>query len=75
LATSGKNNPRYATKLPNASSQYFGVFLSNKDYGYYRFKIYGKFIKSFKSEKEAALAYNDYVISNDLDLPLNIIPT
>lgn len=73
--TSGKNHPRYGEKLSGKSSQYFGVYLSNKKYNYWstRIKEDGVFIHigTYKTELDAAIAYDKYVIEHNLNRPLN----
>ena len=58
-----------------AKSKYKGV---NRLCSKYQAKIHHKgktiFINSFKTEIEAAQAYNNYVIEHNLNRPLNIIP-
>ena len=73
----GENNPNFGRKWKNASSLYFGVILwKGGGYTYWRARIQinkkeiwiGKY---FKVEKEAALAYDNYIIENNLPNPLN----
>jgi group I intron endonuclease len=74
----GENHPKFGKKPINSRSKYFGlayVFQSNKVYWKVRIKINKKHkeIGCFKTEVEGALAYNKYVIENNLPNPLNII--
>jgi group I intron endonuclease len=64
-------------KKPNKSSEYYGVrknFLNNK-YTYWRaaYKYCGKYyhIGQYKTEIEAALAYDNHILLNGIELPLN----
>jgi|GEM_PF-2305337 group I intron endonuclease len=79
IAKSGKRNPLFGIKLENATSQYFGVSKSvrNNENVYWKaiIMINGKLkhIGYFKTEIEAAQAYNDYVTDFNLPYPLNNI--
>jgi len=76
----GKNHPRFGTKLLKKSSQYFGV---SKKISYYKNKIYiywqveititniCKYIGNYKNEIVAARAYDKYVVEHNLPNPLN----
>jgi group I intron endonuclease len=73
----GENNPNFGRKWKNASSPYFGVIRwTGGGYVYWRAKIQinkkeiwiGKY---FKTELEAALAYDKYVRENNLPNPIN----
>ena len=71
---SGKNNPRFGKKSANATSKYFGVCkIKTEKHVYYRVTVNNIIIGNFKKELDAAVFYNEYVISNSLDRPLNII--
>jgi group I intron endonuclease len=71
-ARSGKNNIRFGKKLPNASSQYFGVYrTTTKKYVYWTCIIGKKYLGHFKIEIDAAKAYDKYIIENNIDHPLN----
>lgn len=63
-------------KQCNRPNGYFNVVKCDKGYYTSRIKINGKLthIKKSKDIKECALAYNNFVLENQLDLPLNIIP-
>ncbi len=76
----GENNPRFGTKLLGASSQLFGVYKLNKKvkdnlYVYWDAIISEngkrKTIGSYKTELDAALAYNKYITEHNLPNPLN----
>jgi group I intron endonuclease len=74
----GENHPNFGKKPNNSKSKYFGVNYTsnnNRDYWRVRFRINNKMksIGYFKTEEEAALAYNNYIIKNNLSKPLNII--
>jgi group I intron endonuclease len=72
IARSGEKNVRFATKLPNASSQYFGVYRTNdKKSIYWQCKVGKKYLGRFKSEIDAAKAHDKYVIDNNINHPLN----
>lgn len=74
---SGENHPMWGTKRKNASSVYYGVSkqVTRKKYVSWRADISldGKreYIGIFKTEIEAAKAYNNYVVENHLPNPLN----
>lgn len=73
---SGINNPQFGKKLPNASSLYFGVIKIKTckiKIWHAGLKQHGKQVRigSFKSELDAAHAYDKYVIENNLPNPLN----
>ena len=66
-----------AIRLVSATSKYTGVDY-HQGSNYYRVRIstdgIQKFIGSFKDEIEAALAYDDYVLANNIiGRPLNLI--
>ncbi len=74
----GINHSKFGKKPSNSRSKYFGVnyiFQSNKVFWRVRIRInkIQKEIGYFKTEIEAALAYNDYIIENNLSNPLNIV--
>jgi len=80
----GSEHPAYGnyTKHDESTSEYFGVSMytqkyKNRIYTYWRVTIFlnGKFkhIGQRKTELEAALLYNDYIIENKLQHPLNNI--
>jgi len=73
----GKNNPNFGKKSPKASSPYFGVLLwKGGGYVYWRARIslnkkdiwIGHY---YKTELEAALAYDEYILEHKLPNPLN----
>jgi group I intron endonuclease len=74
---SENGHPRFGTKLKNSSSSYFGVYKDgiNKKYSYWRtiINVNGKNINlgNHKTEIEAAKKYDEYVIENKLNRPLN----
>lgn len=73
---SGKNHPLYGKKMRKSSSKYLGVSKSeNGKYKYYIARITenGRTINigSSKSEEEAAKMYDEYVIKNKINRPLN----
>ena len=72
-ANSGENNPTFATKRKNVSSQYFGVYKSvtRKRYIYWQCTTDKKYLGNFKTEIDAAKAYDKYVIENNINRPLN----
>jgi group I intron endonuclease len=73
----GNKHPRLGTKQNNTSSHYYGVTLvvAKKKYKYWRAQIglNGKiiFIGQFKGEEDAARAYDEYIVKNNLPNPLN----
>ncbi|MCA9735982.1 GIY-YIG nuclease family protein [candidate division KSB1 bacterium] len=74
--SSGKNHSQFGTKRNGSSSKYYGVVISRvKIYKYWVSKIVvnGKIahIGNFKNEIDAALAYDEYIIKNNLPNPLN----
>ena len=78
LAFSGKNYPNYGKKMSNALSRYYGVSPRKENGRIARWhvviRINGVYVrvgKSYKTELEAAHAYDKYVIENNLDRPLN----
>jgi group I intron endonuclease len=79
-ANSGKNSGRFGKKNPNASSKYFGVRKTIRDgkrcYWVADITLRRKttYIGTFKTEIEAAKAYNSYVRKNKLPNPLNKFP-
>ncbi|MBL8089521.1 MAG: GIY-YIG nuclease family protein [Anaerolineales bacterium] len=79
ISKMGERNPLFGMKLENATSQYFGVSKSvrNSKNIYWKaiIMINGKLkhIGYFKTEIEAAQAYNDYVVKLNLPYPLNNI--
>lgn len=75
---SGKNNPRFGTKLKNASSKYYGVSIHRvrgKIFWQASTNVNGKrvYIGQKRTEKEAANLYNQYVIKHKLNYPINKI--
>jgi group I intron endonuclease len=76
-------NPNIGIKYPNSTSKYHFVWkvtYHNKKYGDYVYWASGigrgnKNIGLFKTELDAAIAYNDYIIKNNINLPLNILPS
>jgi group I intron endonuclease len=79
----GEKHYRFGKKRPGSSSKYFGVsrIISKKKYFYWRAEMNGetingenvtyKYLGVFKSELDAALAYDKYVRDNNLNRPLN----
>ena len=72
----GENNPNFGRKWKSASSQYFGVYLhKNLKHKCWHSRIWLDkkqiSIGYYKTEKEAALAYDNYIIENNLPNPLN----
>jgi group I intron endonuclease len=83
---SGKNSPVFATKHPNSASRYYGVSIyrqtqhpKNKEsyikvYWKAQLRIGGKQVVVsgyFKTDVDAAMAYDKYIIEHDLSNPLN----
>jgi len=73
----GKENPMFGIKHKNSTSIYHGVSIAHKNrkiikwvvsFWYKSIKIW---VGTFKTEIEAARAYDDYVIKHNLDRPLN----
>lgn len=69
-------------KFPKSSSNFFGVSkdttnYKNKTFVYWKATIHFKgtrvILGKFKTEEEAALKYDEYVIKNNLERPLNIL--
>lgn len=77
--TSGSSGSNFGKKSINSSSsKYFGVSITKtkkENYWRARIKQNGKMkeIGNFKTEKEAAIAYNKYLEKNDLKNPRNLI--
>lgn len=72
-AKKGKGNPFFGVKKEHATSKYYGVSRVGRKYRGLT-TMNGKLIHLgyFNTEAEAALAYNNYVIENNLkDFPLN----
>jgi group I intron endonuclease len=75
-AKMGKNHPKFAKKEPTATSKFYGVRLA-KVYGYSYWKATnvggGKqlHLGYFKNEIDAAKAVDKYIITNNIDHPLN----
>lgn len=76
----GENNPSFGKKIGNPTSVYFGVWLNkvkrnDKEYSYWLagLRLNKKLInlKRHPTEKDAAKAYDKYVIENNLPNPLN----
>ena len=74
----GEGNPMFGKKLPNSTSLFFGVMMSKEERRKERkwitiFRVNGKnkYVGSYFSESDAAKAYDDYVIKNNLPNPLN----
>ena len=69
----GIEHPKYGIKMPNASSKYYGVYKSfrNGKYLYWHCRVDGKHVGSFRIEEDAARAYDEYIIKNNLQKPLN----
>lgn len=75
---SGKENLNFGKKPITSYSKYFGVSynpIDNRVYWRVRIRIdrKSKSIGYFNTEIDAALAYNEYIIKNNLPNPLNII--
>jgi group I intron endonuclease len=74
---SGENNPNWGKKPKNATSIYFGVNKTTNDKKYISWMVRvnvnkkKEYIGCFKTELEAAQAYDKYVIENKLNRPLN----
>jgi len=71
---SGKNNPRFSKKVPNASSEYMGVtFVKRFNRWITRISLDGKriYLGRFLDEIEAAREYDKYIEENNLDYPKN----
>lgn len=70
---SGKNHYSFGRKKNN-SSKYLGVYFRNNRWAV-RIKIDGKSVHvgTYDTEKEAAIAYNEYIIENNLQNFLNEI--
>lgn len=79
-ASTGEKNPSFGKKRKKASSEFFGVYINRGRNRWRAMVIVNKktiYIGQFKTEIEAAEAYDKYVIENDLHRPLNfpdIIP-
>ena len=68
----GINNPNFSKKKSTDSSKYYGVSIKrNGKYSYWVVQIRGKHISQHKSELEAALAYDKYIIENNINHPIN----
>ena len=71
----GDKNCKWGKKPNGSESKYFGVGFANRRYGYWQVTIGGKYVGKFKSEIEAAHAYNDYLIEHNItNRPFNIFP-
>ena len=79
LGKFGEESALFGKKKSDASSKYYGVYkkIMYRKYIYWvaYIRINGKSISigNYKAELEAAKAYNDYVIENNLPNPLNDI--
>jgi group I intron endonuclease len=67
---------RYGEKKNNATSSYYGVRgIKKKTVILWVFYLYengkSKYMRSYKTEIEAALAYDEYIMKNNLKRPLN----
>jgi len=75
----GVENALFGRKSSNASSHYFGVYIRccDEDNIYWLFCLNEngktKGSKTYKTELEAARAYNEYVIEHGLPNPLNVL--
>ena len=72
----GKKNPHFGIKSNTASSKYFGVtYVSLFKRWVVRISLPNKrvYIGKYKTEKEAAMAYNEYIDKNNIDYPKNKI--
>ena len=73
---SGENSSRWGKKTKNALSIFFGVSLRKTNIKgklciSWILRISGKYIHSYKSELDAAKAYDKYIIENNINRPLN----
>ncbi len=71
-----ENSPSFGKKTENSSSKYFGVSIMKvRQYVYWQARLYInkqiKLLGTFKKEIDAAVAYDLYVIENNLPHPLN----
>jgi predicted transcriptional regulator len=71
-ANLGEKSAKFGTKSPTASSHYFGIskLLVNGKI-YWQARISRKYIGCFKTELDAARAYDKYIFENNLPNPLN----
>lgn len=68
-AVKRENHPRFGKKSKKASSIYHGVIYEKRYNSWVcKFNLYGKkiYIGSFKKEIDAAIAYDNYVVENNL---------
>jgi group I intron endonuclease len=71
---SGKNNPRFGTKLFGTTSLFFGIFkITRKKRGYisWRAMVGTKNLGEYKTEMEAVLVRDKYIRENNSSYPLN----
>lgn len=73
---SGENNPNFGKKWENATSNYYGVcYIKCGNYYYWasNVSVNNKTIRIgyYKTELDAALAYDNYIKDNNLPHPLN----
>ena len=74
----GKNSPLFGKKQRNSASKYYGVAIHNtlgRKYWRAMVHVNGKqvHIGNYKTEFEAAEAYNQYVIEHRLSNPINVL--
>jgi len=74
----GRNHPKFGIRPKNPTSTYFGVTkhiskYKNRVYTYWGVTALRKYIGLYKTELEAARAYNEYVIKNNIDCALNFL--
>lgn len=66
----GETHYNFNKKTRKSSSNYFGVSCADKNYGYWHARIHENkkiiYIGKFKTELEAALAYDNYLKENNL---------
>ena len=69
----GKGNPMFGKKKKNVTSLFYGVRkIKGKWVSVFSIvKGKQKWIGTFKTEVDAAIAYDKYIIENKLDRPLN----
>ena len=70
-ALSGENSYRFDKKSSNSSSKYLGAYLMNKRLNYWRAAIGKTIIGNYRSEIDAALAYDNFVRNHNLNRTLN----
>lgn len=73
---SGENNPNFGKKRINSSSRFFGVYYNKKRKKWVTQITINKktiFLGYFKKEEDAAKTYDYYIISSNLNNPLNFL--